>query len=398
MKYDIVFEGGGAKGMVFVGALREFVARGHEFGRLLGTSAGAIMATFVAAGYTVEEMYAALGETDEAGKPVFTTFMQRPAPFDVQEVEESTTNAALQMIDVTALPGFMERRIDQLILGLMSRDPFVYFFSLLERGGWYSTDGFMTWLQTKLDQGRSFGRPARLSRMNFQEFHKATGSELTLVAADTTGHSLLVLNHVTAPLCPVMWAVRMSMSLPLVWEPVSWRAEWGPYLGQDLTNNLIVDGGLLSNFPIELFISRDPYVVTMMGKPSDNKVLGLLIDESLPVYGAELLSQEDFAEVGFTFPTQIRNLVDTATQAHDKMVISNYERLVCHLPAKGYGTTEFGMTAERREALIFSGRMAMADYYDNDKPEMAGFAESALEALSDSTDRVDALARKLLTP
>jgi predicted acylesterase/phospholipase RssA len=44
MKYDLVFEGGGAKGSVFVGALQEFNARGHEAGRLIGTSAGAISA------------------------------------------------------------------------------------------------------------------------------------------------------------------------------------------------------------------------------------------------------------------------------------------------------------------------------------------------------------------
>jgi len=35
MKYDLVFEGGGAKGSVFVGALQEFNARGHETGRLI---------------------------------------------------------------------------------------------------------------------------------------------------------------------------------------------------------------------------------------------------------------------------------------------------------------------------------------------------------------------------
>ena len=39
MKYDLVFEGGGAKGVVFIGAYEEFVQRGHNFGRLLGTSA-----------------------------------------------------------------------------------------------------------------------------------------------------------------------------------------------------------------------------------------------------------------------------------------------------------------------------------------------------------------------
>ena len=42
MKYDLVFEGGGAKGIVFVGACAEFFNRGHSFERLLGTSAGAI--------------------------------------------------------------------------------------------------------------------------------------------------------------------------------------------------------------------------------------------------------------------------------------------------------------------------------------------------------------------
>ena len=40
---DLVFEGGGAKGMVFVGALQELLEDAkYAFGRLLGTSAGAI--------------------------------------------------------------------------------------------------------------------------------------------------------------------------------------------------------------------------------------------------------------------------------------------------------------------------------------------------------------------
>ena len=62
MKFDLVFEGGGAKGSVFVGALQEFKARGHEYARLLGTSAGAISATLIAAGYSPEEMLAAVTE------------------------------------------------------------------------------------------------------------------------------------------------------------------------------------------------------------------------------------------------------------------------------------------------------------------------------------------------
>ena len=81
MIYDLVFEGGGAKGFVLVGAYDEFVKRGHTHGRLLGTSAGAITAALMAAGYTSEEMLAALDERDAAGKPVMAAFLGAPAPF-----------------------------------------------------------------------------------------------------------------------------------------------------------------------------------------------------------------------------------------------------------------------------------------------------------------------------
>ena len=66
---DLVFEGGGAKGMVFVGALEElFGGDQYTFGRLLGTSAGAITAVSLAAGLTPEMMLASLAEKDEAGQ------------------------------------------------------------------------------------------------------------------------------------------------------------------------------------------------------------------------------------------------------------------------------------------------------------------------------------------
>ena len=44
MQYDLVFEGGGAKGIALAGAYEELARQGHTHGRLLGTSAGAITA------------------------------------------------------------------------------------------------------------------------------------------------------------------------------------------------------------------------------------------------------------------------------------------------------------------------------------------------------------------
>jgi predicted acylesterase/phospholipase RssA len=44
VKVDAVFEGGGVKGIGFVGAVSEIEKSGHEFESLAGTSAGTIVA------------------------------------------------------------------------------------------------------------------------------------------------------------------------------------------------------------------------------------------------------------------------------------------------------------------------------------------------------------------
>lgn len=52
---DVVLEGGGVKGIALVGALRELCAA-HTVQRVAGTSAGAIVAALLAAGYTIPEL------------------------------------------------------------------------------------------------------------------------------------------------------------------------------------------------------------------------------------------------------------------------------------------------------------------------------------------------------
>jgi predicted acylesterase/phospholipase RssA len=234
--------------------------------------------------------------------------------------------------------------------------------------------------------------------MNLIDFYLTTGKDLSIIAADTTGRRMLVLNHITAPLCPLVAAVRMSMSLPLVWQEVIWQPEWGFYLGIDLSGHRVVDGGLLSNFPIELFLSRDPHVIGVMGPTVSASVLGFLIDESLPVQGespdgAPPAIEFDFGELAV--PSRISALIDTATQAHDKMVIESFRDYVCRLPARGYRTTEFDMSDRRREALIRAGREAMAAYF--------GARESGAKGLEglgseDPCRTADRLARRLLQP
>jgi len=53
---DAVFEGGGVKGIGLVGAVAVTEDMGYEFCNVAGTSAGAIVAALVAAGYRASEL------------------------------------------------------------------------------------------------------------------------------------------------------------------------------------------------------------------------------------------------------------------------------------------------------------------------------------------------------
>ena len=390
---DFIFEGGGAKGMVFVGALQE-LAGANRFspGRLLGTSAGAITATLMAAGYTPEEMLGPLAEKGPDGRPVFASFLGEPAAFDDAAVAASQIRMLLAELNVPLLPDTAEKNVDDWIarkLAASTRGR--HLFAFLERGGWYAADAFVAWMRRRLNSGQLDGRPRAFADMTLTQFHEATGRELTLIAADTTWQRMLLLNHRTAPELPVVYAARMSMSVPLLWEEVVWRSEWGPYhtwhpqqgklVSNEMTGHEIVDGGLLSNFPIALFMASRPDVSAIMGEPRAKNVLGMLIDETLPVpdrpsrasAGGGLAASLG----GLAVARRLQQLANTATCAHDNMAKAVFAANVVRLPAGGYGTTQFDMTDAEREALLNAGRRAMREFLAT---------QTVLEAAGDGFD------------
>jgi predicted acylesterase/phospholipase RssA len=381
---DLVFEGGGAKGAVFVGALEVlFGEYGHTHGRLLGTSAGAITAVLLAGGYTVPEMMDALSEKNESGKSVFSTFLGSPPPFSEEEVRYSTIRKMLRDLNLPFIRDATEDRFDDWLAQQIAGHDFSrHVFSFLERGGWFSADPFVAWLERKLDQAKPDGTPRALGQLTMKELLDATGVELSLVAADTTWARMLLLNHRTAPDLPVVWAARMSMSVPLLWQEVEWKEAWGPYYTwdqdskhlepNDIAGHSVVDGGLLSNFPIGLFLSDRDDVSALVGSDCSGLVLGLLIDESLPVAEQPARPADSGLGAARSLPVErLRRLITTVTSAHDNTAKAAYARHIVHLPAGGYGTTEFDMTDERRDLLVQAGRDAMRAFLA-ERPELSG--------------------------
>ena len=142
------------------------------------------------------------------GKSRFSTFMDHPRPsaFTQAQRDASDTMRALKLLHVPmfaggALPGL-----------LLDTPLYPMLFSVVECGGVFAGSAFVDWLTEKLAV-KGVAATDTLATV----FEKRQ-VDLSVVCSDTSEMKMLVLNHRTAPNVPVAWAVRMSMSIPLVWR------------------------------------------------------------------------------------------------------------------------------------------------------------------------------------
>jgi predicted acylesterase/phospholipase RssA len=319
---------------------------------LIGTSAGAITATLLGAGYSAAELLQATAETlPGTTDPVFTTFMDAPklGDFDAAQISNSQT---MDLMEKAHVPGFAAR--DMLDLALRV-DLFRELFSFNECGGFYTGDAFLAWFRSKL-QAKGLDPD-----LTWSQFVAKTGSDVSVVTSDVTEPEMLVLNERTAPQVPVALAVRMSMSIPFVWREMIWDTAWGTYRGRNKVDHIFVDGGVLSNFPLELVAESNPEIIEIMGNtdPNGAGTLGLMLDQTIAVPGAQ---NSQTPRPRLRTADRVTRLIDTMTGTSDAEIMRKYPKLICHLPVGGYGTTEFRMSQDRMNLLIDAGRKAMTAY------------------------------------
>ena len=352
-RFDLAFEGGGAKGVAFVGALEELFGNGHEPGRAVGTSAGAISAALLAAGYSPAEMLEAATERLTDGSPRFTSFLDVPesAEFTLEQCAAACCRPAGA---ARPLAGAARRALRRWAFHAMLRfQAFRQLVSLIEHGGLFSGTAFLDWIEEKL---AAKGFPPRTT---FREFARLSPVELTVIASDVTEREMLTLNHRATPDLPVAWAVRMSMSIPFVWQEVIWREEWGRYRGRSKAGAAVVDGGAISNFPMKLLVEPGGDDLVMGPPRSGSAALGLLIDEDAALEAATAAAAEAGPLARLRTAERLSRLIRTMMQADDNEVIRRFGDRVCRIPAKGYGTLEFDLEGERLERFIDAGRRSM---------------------------------------
>jgi NTE family protein len=216
---DAVFEGGGVKGIAFAGAIQAAEEAGvEEWKNIAGTSAGAITAALLAVGYRAAEIRKALEDTEYA----------RFADYGFGGKYVGGTLNYLRSRGLVPGNYFREWLSDRFEEKLGKRNP------------------------TFADVARS-DLPPDLSEAEIAKYKY----KLKVIASDVTSGRMIVLpDHIEQyedadgkPYVkddfPLVDAVRMSMSYPFLFNPVTLYRERKPYY--------VVDGGLLSNFPIWLF-------------------------------------------------------------------------------------------------------------------------------------------------
>jgi len=221
-----VFEGGGAKGVLYGGALQGMLEEGCWFGAAAGASAGAITATAIAVGLQPDEV----GRETEEGLDA----LRKPTP----------------------LSGLLRVR---------------------DGASYLDQDSMRTWLGDLLERRVEAlcGEPGG-STITFEELHALTdGFELDVVAVDLARQHRVVFNYMLTPNCSVASAVVASAAIPLAFQSMLLSVPEGRPAG-----GVIVDGGVLANFPS--FVFKDASYRTWAGMPAlALPVVGFLLDEEV---------------------------------------------------------------------------------------------------------------------
>lgn len=287
-----------------VGALKAAEDRGVRFNKVAGTSSGAIIASLIASGYTADEIEKILLQTP------FTSFLKKTLWHRVR------------------------------VVGPMVR--------LFIKKGLYSGESLEFWIKGLLQQ------------KGVRTFGDLKPNQLRIIASDISDGRILVLpedirNYGVDPQkLEVASAVRMSASLPYFFDPVIYRKplrfkEKPLHFKQQFV--YIVDGGILSNFPLWIF---------------DKESALQERTNMMPTVGFQLVGMKEGVARKIYGPfTMFQALLATMMDAHDERYIEDHNRFrTIKIPTLGVQTTQFGISRELSKKLYDSGYSAALRFFD----------------------------------
>lgn len=342
---DLVQEGGGVLGIALLGYTYILEEAGIRFYDLAGTSAGAINTLLMASIGSLEDPKSLKGLKALAETNLFDFVDGNPKVKKTIQllIEGKESQAKVRLI----LQGYGIFRTLQSKLGLNPGKV------------------FSDWLSSILSQeGVSTTSDLSAKRKSPPGFRERSGKPIdsepkwVVIASDVTTKTKVQFPamgglYVDRPdlESPARW-VRASMSVPFFFEPVRFsglpagpeaKERWwdlARYRGPIPPQVEMVDGGMLSNFPINVFHVKK-------GVPRR------------PTFGVRLSSyRDDFGNSQKLFPF-LGSMVNTMRQIHDLDFLlrnEDYSHLICRLDVdQKFHWLNFNMTDEEKRSLFQYG-------------------------------------------
>jgi NTE family protein len=307
---DLVLEGGGVKGVGHVGAVMRLVEAGYSFPRVAGTSAGAIVGALVAA-------------LEQAGEPL-------------SRLEDLMRSLDFRRFPDRGLSGRLAWFLGDAV-------------SLLVEDGLYEGDYLRKWLGGVLAGlgVRTFG-DLRLPPDPGSDLPESRRYRLLVTGSDLSRQQLVRLpwDYGDYGLDPdsqrVVDAVRISASIPLFFEPVHLKAAAGRV-------STLVDGGVLSNYPIALFDRQD-------GRPPRWPTFGVKLSARL---GDRPITRPVRGPLAVGLAT-----VETLLSASDAAYVDDpcVRRRTIFVDSSGVSPVDFDISTARRDRLYAGGRSAAESF------------------------------------
>ncbi len=230
---NLIFEGAGIRGIAYAGVIKVLEQEQimPQIKKVGGTSAGAITALMVAIGYTADEI-----ET---------------------------------IIAATKFQKFNDGQY--FFIGGLSR--------VNKRYGWYRGERFTQWLETLIEQKTGN------KEITFAQMHENGYKDLYVTATSLSQQKMVVLSADNFPNMKVKDAIRISMSIPLYFQAVFIDSMGNiyrkPIRGKAL--DVMVDGGIVGNFPIQIFdtVAIDDHQKEY--RIANPKTLGVRIDSDAQI-------------------------------------------------------------------------------------------------------------------
>ncbi len=308
---NLVFEGAGVRGIAYSGAITALESLGvlKNIHRFAGTSAGAIYAILLAVGFNAKDVEEIVSKLD------YRLFMDASRNF----ISNSTR--------------------------------------LITDFGWYKGDFFISHMAELIERklGEGF--------IDFATLKQLTGNDLYIIGTNLTKECAEVYSAETTPTMQVVEALRISTCIPMLFRAVKRKD------GKE--ENILVDGGLIWNCPLELFDDKK-YMHNALnalydGASNDEvfntETLGFRLDPKKDPLKQMRTGSQGFHKIGhiFEFTREFMKFYSLASLKRH-LEPSNWNRVV-FVDTLGIMGTDFEISQEEIYQLIEQGKTGVYEHF-----------------------------------